>query len=223
MPTMRTISTMTMARRAAAGIAAMLVASGGTLLAIDSGALASTAKSSAVRHGRASHRQSGLAVFSHPLGVRRARTASADGVQAPSGAVLAAVSSKNEIYAWQPTAAEETMPMRTADHGNSICIVEVLSNGPESIACGPSAKIEERGLIGINMPSKDAPNLYAAALVPNGVTSVTVTDNNGATYAVPVSNNAVIVEDPNLAAVSYGLPNGGVNNATVSEATASRQ
>lgn len=104
--------------------------------------------------------------------------------------------------------------------GNSTCMVKLLTSGPESIACGSTTEIEDRGLIGLSLPSKSAPSLSATALVPNGVASVTVTDDDGTSYTVPVSHNAVIIEDPNLAAVSFDLPNGGVNVAKVSEATA---
>jgi len=222
MRTMRTITRMTVVRQAVVGIAVMLSASGGSLLA--SGALASAAKPTKAMSQQVRHKRSRLNVFAHPLSMsgRRARIASAS-VQTPPGAVLAAVSSVNAIYAWQPTAAEETTAMQTADNGNSTCVVELLSSGLESIGCGSTTEVEGRGLIGINMPSKDAPNLSATALVPNGVTTVTVTDNDRTTYAVPVSHNAVIIEDPNLAAVSYKLPNGRVNSATVGEVEASRK
>ncbi len=109
--------------------------------------------------------------------------------------------------------------MGAADGGNSTCMVKVLNSGLAGIACGSTAEVEERGLIGLSMPSKTEPNPSATALVPNGVTSVTVTDDDGATYSAAVSHNAVIIEDPNLAAVSFTLPDGGVNRATVSEAT----
>lgn len=205
---MRTITQMTAVRWAIAAIVAILAVSGGSLLA--SGALASTAKPSPTKHSR-------LAVFSHPL--TRTRIASASGVRGPLGAALAAVSSQKEVYAWQPTPAQETTPMRTADHGSSTCMVKVLNNGLESILCGPTTEVEERGLIGINLPAKLAPSLSVTALLPNGVTSVAVTDNDGSVHAVSVSNNAVILEDPNLASISYKLPNGGgINSASVSEA-----
>lgn len=218
MRTIKTITKMSRVRRSIVWSALMFVAAGGSLLA--SGALASpTAKPKVALHRQAIHRRSRLAVFSHPLS-RKARLASAGDLQAPAGAMLAAASSDREIYAWQPTAAQESSPMQNADGGNSTCMVKLLTGGPESIACGSTTEIEDRGLIGINMPSKLAPNLSATALVPNGVASVTVTDDDGASYAVPVSHNAVIVEDPNLAAVSFDLPNGGVNIAKVSEAAA---
>lgn len=204
-------------RRSVAGLAVVLAAFGASLLA--SGAFASAAKPAVAKHSLANHRRSALMVFSHPLRVRGARIASVSGIQAPAGAVLAAVSSQKEIYAWQPTSAQETTPMGAADGGHSTCMVKVLSSGLESIACGSTAEVEERGIIGLSMPSKAEPNPSATALVPNGVTSVTVTDNDGATYSAAVSHNAVIIEDPDLAAVSFTLPDGGVNEATVSEAT----
>lgn len=219
MRTIKTIFETRVVRRAVAAVAVILAASAGSLLA--SGALASTAKQTQAKHVRAGRKRSGLAVFSHALSWQGARTASAGGVQAPPGAVLAAVSGKNAIYVWQPTASEETQPMRTADNGDSTCMVEML-NGLESIACGPTTTIEDRGIIGIKLPSMSTPTLGATALVPNGVTSVTVTDNNGSTHAVAVSDNSVFIEDPNLASVSFELPNGEVNSETVSEVMANR-
>lgn len=221
MRTTRTITRFTVVHRFIISIAAILVVSSVSLLA--TGALASTAKPATAKHRRANLTRPRLAVFSHPLSLRKARMASTGGgVQVPPGAVLAATSSKNAIYAWQPTATAEPPLVRVADNGNSICMVEILSAGPKSIACAPSTVIETRGMISINMPSKDVASLSATALVPNGVTSVTVTDNNASIHTIPVSNNAVIIEDPNLASVSFELPNGGINSASVSEIEASR-
>lgn len=55
-------------------------------------------------------------MFSHPLG-KKARLASIGDLQAPAGAVLAAASTNREIYAWQPTAAQEPAPMQKVDDG----------------------------------------------------------------------------------------------------------
>lgn len=202
-------------RRVTATVVIVLAASCGALLA--SGALASTAKSAQPKR----HRRSGLAVLSSAFSGRRARIASANGVHVPPGAVLAAASGKNAIYVWQPTAAEETPSMQTANNDNSTCMVEVL-NVLESIVCGPTATVEDRGIIGINLPSSGASKLAATALVPNGVSSVTVTEKNGSARTVAVTNNAVLIEDPNIASVSFTLPNGEVNSATVDEAMATR-
>jgi hypothetical protein len=223
MRAIKRMTKMTKFRPVVVGIAVVLAVSSVSLLA--SGAFGSSTKPTKVRPRQASYKRAKLGVFSHPLDSsgRRVRMASANSVQAPPGAVLAAASSANEIYVWQPTAAEETTAMQTADGGNSTCMVELLSSGLESIGCGSTSEVEGRGLIGINMPSKDAPRLSATAVVPNGVTTVTVTDKDRTTYTIPVSHNAVIIEDPNLAAVSYQLPNGRVNGATVGEVEASRK
>jgi hypothetical protein len=197
--------------RSIVGLVVVVMAVGGGLAV--SGALAAS--------GHPNQHQirtrSRLAVFAQSRATS-AKAASA-GPGAPAGAVLGLVAGSARLYAWQPTASEESSEMRTADGGSSLCLVEVLAK-VESIVCGAKSEIEERGIIGINLPSITAPNLGATALVPNGVTSVEITDSNGKAYSANVVNNLVAVADPDLASVSYTLPDGQTNAASVQEAEA---
>lgn len=215
-----TFHTATRARVAVglATVAGLLGLSGALLVA--GGAAASTRYSarSLTHAASVGHRSLDLGVFSHPLSATSARAAGLSARPAPPGAVLAAVIGQDTLYVWQPTSAQESPGMMRADADGATCLVDILAKGPESIGCGPTSQMVERGAIGINLPSTSAPMLSATALVPNGVTTVTITDPDGSMHSVPVSNNVVAIEDPRMELISYRLPTGEVRSMSVREA-----
>ncbi len=44
--------------------------------------------------------------------------------------------------------------------------------------------------------------------MPNGVSSVTLTDNDGTTHQLKVANNVAEIHDGNVSSVRYTLPDG---------------
>lgn len=144
--------------------------------------------------------RTGISVFSHrPKAL--ARIATSGSLNPPPGAILASVSGHNEIYAWHHAAGED-------------CVMNLHVHGAGGAVCGEAAKVEAVGTVGVFEEGEGAtaPNspatLRVAALVPNGVNSVTFTDRSGTSYAVAVTNNVVESEDINISSVSYKLPNG---------------
>lgn len=127
---------------------------------------------------------------------KRARIASASSLRAPSGAILAAVVGHTEVYALHHSKSED-------------CVMDLTVGASGGSVCAPASQVEERGEVGISQegPGATAPNspatLRVTALVPNGVKSITVTDRDGSSYGVPVSNNVAEREDINIASVSY--------------------
>jgi hypothetical protein len=96
------------------------------------------------------------------------------------------------------------------------------TSGPGDVGCGPIGRIAETGAVSFSharLPGtqKLTPTIVTV-LVPNGVKSVTLTDANGSSREIPVTNNVVSVEDgelaqPPAAAVSYELPSGQIHSA----------
>jgi hypothetical protein len=158
-------------------------------------------------------------MFSHPP-KSRARAASASEVNAPpAGAVLAATTNGKEVYTWQ-TASPATPAGETLS-GAKICVMErQTASGFASVGCYLSSEIEAKGTVSVNLPSKIQPTLGATVLVPNNVPSITATDKNGTTTAIAVKDNVAVVDDQQLAAVSYQLPNGTTQVTNVLEVVA---
>ena len=139
-------------------------------------------------------RKAGIAVFSRRP--KLARVASASSLRAPSGAILAAVVGRTEVYALHHSGGDD-------------CVMNLTAGASGGSVCAPASQVEERGEVGISQEGAGAtaPNspatLGITALVPNGVSSITITDRNGSSYSVPVSNNVAEREDINIASVSY--------------------
>jgi hypothetical protein len=150
----------------------------------------------------------------------RAHAASVSEVNAPpAGAVLAATAKGKEVYTWQ-TASPVTSAGKTLS-GAKICVMErQTATGLASVGCYVSAEIEAKGTVSVNLPSKIQPTLGATALVPNNVPSITATDKNGTTTPVAVKDNVAVLDDEQLAAVSYRLPNGTTQVTNVLEVVA---
>jgi hypothetical protein len=150
----------------------------------------------------ASHRQhtrhAGFSVFSH--GLARAHKADAGSVAAPPGAVLADVINTdgvtNELYAWHRTPQED-------------CLVDVESGHEVTTACSPSTAAETEGVSFAGKPGLSR-GVNVAALVPNGVTTVRITENDGTTRTVAVVNNVMDYASSNMTGFSYVMPNGSV-------------
>jgi hypothetical protein len=135
--------------------------------------------------------KSGLAVFSHPKS--RARIAQTDSVSPPSGAVLAAVVGQTEVYVGQS--------------GGELCVMHMTGSSGGGSVCGKVPTVEAEGVIGVGTGVEKS-NVRVTALLPNGVKTVTFTDQDGSSYDVSVTNNVVSHEDNNLKSVSYTTPNG---------------
>lgn len=157
-----------------------------------------------VRHGKA-HRTP-LAVFTHPP--KLARIADVGSLQPASGAILADVVGRTNVYVRHDSAGRD-------------CIEHLKAGGAGGGGCASAAKVEEEGSVGVFQegPGATAPGSSATlsinALLPNGVKSVKFTDRDGSSYEVPVANNVMEHEDSNTASVSYKLPGGGVVTTNV--------
>ena len=153
-----------------------------------------------VRHGHA--KRTGIAVFSHRL-KGLARIAKADSPRLPpnSDAVLAAVVGKTELLALH-------------DSSGNDCLMHIAASGSAGEICDPPATAESEGEIGIGLVAAGAmspgspESIHVDGLLPNGVSSVRITDRGGSSYDVPVTNNVVYHEDSEMVSVSYVLPGG---------------
>ncbi len=68
-----------------------------------------------------------------------------------------------------------------------VCLVHALNGGGTGGICGTSAAIEQRGIAGTGESPSGSP--VVLGLVPNGNTSVDVTNTDGSKETVPVTNN----------------------------------
>jgi hypothetical protein len=145
-------------------------------------------------------RKTGIAVFSHHP--KLARIAKAGSLSAPSGAILAAVVNRTEVYVLQNASDE-------------YCVMHLTVGAGGGSICAPYSQVEAQGEVGIGGEGEGATApgspaiVRVTALVPNGVTNVRFTDRDGSSYEVRVTNNVVEREDINIASVSYTLPGGG--------------
>lgn len=183
------------ARTISVGVVAA-VAIAGTLVAAVAFA---SGNSHGTRH-KAAKNPSGLAVFSHhPKGL--ARIASAGSLKPPPGAILADVVGRTEVYVLHSSSGAD-------------CVMHLTVGAAGGSICSQPAQIEKEGAIGIFQegPGATAPGspatLRVTVLVPNGVRNVTVTDRDGSSYKVPVTNNVAEREDIEAASVAIELPGG---------------
>jgi len=122
----------------------------------------------------------------HPV---RVRAHVADAVGAPSGAVAAATVGLSSVYVWQRPPEE-------------LCVVDIQEGVQGGASCAAVSYATRAGLVVILEPIKGS-TPSVAVLVPNGVSSVTVTDLDGVSHAVAVSNNVAVVEDAQAQTVHY--------------------
>lgn len=170
------------------------------------GVLVSAALAASTSKTKPSVRRSHLHVFSHHL-VRRARTASADSLTAPSGAVLAAVTDGTEVYAQEKTSELCVIHLTASEGGGEVCRAASLVESEGMVSVGGGGIASDGSLV----------SLHITALVPNGVKSVHFADTNGETYDLPVTNNVVTHEDTDVTSVSYSLPDGGTHVTNVAK------
>jgi len=199
----KTMTTKPLTRQATAVLLVVALGIVGVIVATATASHDSAQRTVGHRHGS----RVAIGVFSHrPKGLAHvARTGS---LAPPAGAILAAVVGKTEIYALH-------------NNKNEDCVIELTANAGGGSVCALSKTVEEEGIVGIGFKGEGAtapgsePTLRVAAMVPNGVTSVTVTDRDGSSYVVPVINNVVDREDIHAATVSYRLPGGGSQTTNV--------
>jgi len=151
-------------------------------------------------------KRTGIAVFSHPP--KLARIAKTGSLSAPSGAILAAISGENEVYALH-------------DAGGEDCVMSLHVGAGGGSVCAPPRRVEEQGAVGIfeegqGATAPDSPaRLRVTVMVPNGVGSVQFTYRDDSTDQVTVSNNVAELESTEIASVSYPLPGGGSRTTNV--------
>jgi hypothetical protein len=143
---------------------------------------------SASNHAASHHKR--LGVFAHPL-TRRGHAKYAETRNLPADAVLAEVFGAAEIY--------------VSDEGGMLCIWDIETTY-EGTDCGRTSEIIKEGMITIRVAFGG--QVTVGALMPNGVSSVTLTDNNGASHQLKVANNVAEIHDANVASVRYTLPDG---------------
>ena len=138
------------------------------------------------------------------------RTARAASV--PSGAVLKFSGSGEAIYSLRRSTLTAGASNGTGESGEALCLV--WSRTPEGldnhtfmgVSCGSAAQVEAEGIV--MTAGADGKQQAVAALLPNGVTSVTATDSDGASETVHAPNSAVSINDPAITSISYRLPDG---------------
>lgn len=144
-----------------------------------------------------------LTVFTHASRTARARLAA---VAPPPGAVLATVVGDTEVFADQNENGED-------------CVIYLRPSEGGGSACDAAAHVEQYGEVLIRTGKITVtgamPKVTVAALVPNGVTSLTFTDRSGKSYTVAVKNNAAEREDNQVASVAYTAPNGSTQTTNV--------
>lgn len=197
---------------------------GAALLSIGSAlAVGGTASPRASRITRQPHKglsRNAFAVLTH----KEARAATAGRVL-PADAILATTAGDRSVYVWERAKGEPMGAPGTPPSGTQmVCEGFAIGNtsGPGDVGCGPIGKIAETGAVSFSharLPgTQTLTPTIVTVLVPNGVKSVTLTDSNGSSHEVPVTNNVVSVEDgalapPPAAAVSYELPNGQIHSS----------
>jgi hypothetical protein len=124
------------------------------------------------------------------------------------GAILARTASGEKLYVWYASASNgEPGP----PHGEELCFSLEQSNGSGGTACGAVARAEQHGIT----LSSEGGSTSLAALVPNGVGFVTVSEANGSSREVPVSDNVVAVDGSHLKELSYKLASGATESQSV--------
>jgi len=135
-----------------------------------------------------------FAVFAR-VGTRAPAAGSSPGL--PAGAMLAAVNSTDGVVS-------EIYVAKAAD--GEVCLTDRQVGKGGATACGRPAEVEANGgQVGVRGP--DTPT-SVAVLVPDGTPNATMADTNGATHVVAATNNVVAATDPNLATVTYTMPDG---------------
>ena len=136
----------------------------------------------------------------------------------PAGAELAASSDGHSVYVWEAQAATPTTPTGEREVSElDICDAIQSPSGSGGGGCAPAAEVDTRGSVGFTRNVEPTTGQLSpwtvTALVPDGVTSITLIDSDGSTHSVAVTDNVAVAEDASLAeqpaaAVSYELSGG---------------
>lgn len=148
-------------------------------------------------------KRTGVAVFTHHhTGLAHIAKAGSQSPPPNSEAILAAVVGDTEVLALHDSSGDDCVMHLTAGGGG----------GGE--ICDLPARVESEGEVGIGLVAAGArspgspASVHVDGLLPNGVSSVRITDRDGSSYKVPVTNNVVYHEDSEMSLVSYVLPGG---------------
>jgi hypothetical protein len=121
-----------------------------------------------------------------------------------SGVSLVEVQGTNEIFVGRrhsPT-NDDCFWVRTPSGGHG--------------GCGRAAEVEAKGAVSLYEANEYA-HPYILTLVPDGVASVVITDSDGSSHTVAVTNNFAVYEDLKIpSSVSFTLPNGVTETTNVS-------
>jgi hypothetical protein len=188
----------------------------GSAVAISGGQPSRSAQASYARY------RSAFAVLTHKVD----RAAAVSQSFLPSDAILATTAGDRHLYVWERAAGAPMGKSGTPSAKTQlICqgyLVGQAASSPGGVSCGEISELAQTGSVTFgkvrNPGTHTFSNAIVTVLVPNGVKSVTITDANGTTYEVPVTNNVASVEDsklapPPAAAVLYKLPDGQVHSA----------
>lgn len=140
-----------------------------------------------------------IGILTHK-GASLEHAADAGVVTPPQGAVRVAAVGTDQIYAWHSKSRNED------------CILD-LRVATGGVACEAAAKAEAHGVVGVfreggGATSGSASTMRVIALVPNDVKEVRITDKDGASYTVGVSDNIAVSRDVNTTSLAYRLGNG---------------
>jgi hypothetical protein len=118
---------------------------------------------------------------------------------------IATVTPAGTLAATQ-TSAEGADEIYVRAEPGEYCLIDVRSTGSKAEACGERDVVGAEGLDLEFKGQNVAPTV--ALLVPDGVTSATYVDSNGAAVVAKVTNNVAVVSDWGVASVDYVMPNG---------------
>jgi hypothetical protein len=118
------------------------------------------------------------------------------------------------VFVGAPQRAEGASLQPRQAASEELCISDQQSNGGGGgIACAEPAIVEREGTV---LETAGLQSSSIAVLVPNGIPSVTVTDSDGSSHVLRVSNNVAEIEDASASAVSYAMPNGSPHTQSIS-------
>lgn len=147
-------------------------------------------------------RRTGIAVFKHhPAGLAHTAKSDARGLPPDNDSTLAAVVGSTEIFVLHNSSGDD-------------CIMHLTAGGVGGQICNSPSHVESEGELGVGLVAAgvvspgSAESIHVDGLLPNGVSTIHISDRDGSSYEVPVANNVVYHEDSRMAVVSYMLPGG---------------
>jgi hypothetical protein len=138
-----------------------------------------------------------FSVLTHHGKGARSASATAFGRLVPRGATLATTNNTDGV-------ASEVYAARLSNGEVCLSVVQLGKGG--ATACGRPSEVQENGVsVATRAPGNPT---SVAVLVPDGTSSATSTDTNGATQVQKVTNNVVTVTSASPASVTYTTPSG---------------